>query len=104
MYNALKDKRRTEINAEHLVDVWLSYFFNTNLEQESKKYEKDEYGSFLPTENNRFYKEHALSKKQYTEWDKATRDFLCSKFNTPKKRYDREFGLASLNYAPSEMI
>lgn len=103
MYDSLKDKRRTEITPEHLVDIWLSYYFNTTLQEESKKYDKDEDGLFLSAENHKFYNEHALTKEQYAEWDKATRDFLCTKFKVAKKRYNREFGMASLNYAPSEI-
>jgi hypothetical protein len=103
MFNSIKDKKTKEIGSEDLVDVWLYKFFKTTLTEVSKEYKKDSDGIYLNGETNRFYKTYALTDEQYEEWDKAIKDFLCYKFKISKKRYNKEFGIAQLNFSPSKI-
>lgn len=100
MFEELKKKKKGTISPKDIVNAWLVHYFGKTYEEVEATY-KDENGVLPADISRQFYQDYALTKEQYEEYELALKEFICKKFNMPKKRYDRDFGLSRLNIDPS---
>lgn len=92
-------KKKKELTQEMLIDLWLSRYHNTTLNEVIK--EHPEWMDEPQKHSKDFYNTYAVTQEQHDEWYDDAKKIVKDYYNLSKKEVNKQFMWIYLNVAPT---